>query len=226
MNTYHFKEEVRILNIRWLGHSCFLFTNQEGLRVLTDPFNEKIGYPVPHIETDIVTVSHHHHDHDSVQVLPGKPQVVDGEGQHNYSGLSIQGTATFHDAEQGAKRGKNTLFSFTMDGVRIVHLGDLGHLLTPDQLADVGQVDIACIPVGGFYTIDAEQAYQVVQQLNPKIVLPMHYKPDETSSLPIEGSNRFLAYFAQVKKAKILDISSNSLPETQEAVVLELSAAE
>ncbi|SPF45609.1 Zn-dependent hydrolase of the beta-lactamase fold [Candidatus Desulfosporosinus infrequens] len=214
------------MNIRWLGHSCFLFTNQEGLRVLTDPFDEKVGYPVPRIETDIVTVSHHHHDHDSVQVLPGKPQIVDGEGSYSFSGLSIKGTATFHDTQQGAKRGKNTLFSFTMDGVHIVHLGDLGHLLTPEQLADVGQVDIACIPVGGFYTIDAEQAYQVVQQLNPKIVLPMHYKPDETSSLPIEGNAGFLAYFAHVKMAKALDISPSSLPRTQEAIVLELYEAE
>lgn len=226
MNTYHFKEEVRRLNIRWLGHSCFLFTNQDGLTVLTDPFNEKVGYPVPHIETDIVTVSHHHHDHDSVQVLPGKPQIFDGEGLHVFSGLSIQGTSTFHDAEQGTKRGKNTLFSFTMDGVRIVHLGDLGHLLSPDHLADVGQVDIACVPVGGFYTIDAEQAYQVVQQLNPKIVLPMHYKLNDTFSLPIEGIDRFLAYFTHIKRAKTLDIFSASLPQIQEAVVLELSAVE
>jgi L-ascorbate metabolism protein UlaG (beta-lactamase superfamily) len=126
------------LNIRWLGHSCFLFTSQEGLRVLTDPFNEKVGYPAPHIETDIVTVSHHHADHNFVQVIPGKPQIIDGEGPHNVSDLSIQGTLTFHDAEQGAKRGKNTLYSFKMDGVRIVHLGDLGHLLTPKTLQTLG----------------------------------------------------------------------------------------
>ncbi|MDR3602808.1 MAG: MBL fold metallo-hydrolase [Desulfosporosinus sp.] len=103
-------------------------------------------------------------------------------------------------------------------------MGDLGHLLTPDQLAELGQVDIACVQVGGFYTINAEQAYQVVQQLNPKIVLPMHYKLDDTIPLPIEGNDRFLAYFSQVKRAKALDIFSASLPQTQEAVVLELSA--
>lgn len=214
------------MNIRWLGHSCFLFTNLEGLRVLTDPFNEKVGYPVPHIETDIVTVSHHHNDHDSVQVLPGKPQIADGEGPHNFSGLSIQGTATFHDAEQGAKRGKNTLFTFAMDGVRIVHLGDLGHLLTTNNLARVGQVDIACVPVGGFYTIDAEQAFKVVQQLNPKIVLPMHYKLNDTFSLPIEGIDHFLAFFDHVERLKTLDITSASLPQFQETVVLELFSVE
>lgn len=212
------------MNIRWLGHSCFLFSNQEGLRVLTDPFNAKVGYPVPHVETDIVTVSHHHYDHDAIQVLSGSPQVVEGEGPHNFSGLSIQGIATFHDSEQGSKRGKNTLFTFTMDGVRIAHLGDLGHLLTPDHLADIGPVDIVCIPVGGFYTIDAEQAYQVVLQLNPKIVLPMHYKLDNTIPLPIEGSDRFLDLFNQVKRVKTLDISPAALPQTMEAVVLELSA--
>ena len=211
------------MNIRWLGHSCFLFTNQEGMTVLTDPFNNKVGYPEPHIETDIALVSHHHPDHDSVQVLPGKPQIIEGEGTHTVSGLSFQGTATFHDAEQGTKRGKNTLFSFTMDGVRIVHLGDLGHLLTPDHLADVGQVDIVCVPVGGFYTIDAEQAYQVVQQLKPKIVLPMHYKLNDAVSLPIEGIDPFLEYFTTTKKIKTLDIFQASLPQTQEVIVLELS---
>lgn len=210
------------MNIRWLGHSCFLFTNQEGMTVLTDPFNNKVGYPVPHIETDIALVSHHHPDHDSVQVLLGKPQIIEGEGPHTVSGLSIQGTATFHDAEHGTKRGKNTLFSFAMDGVRIVHLGDLGHLLTPDHLADVEQVDIVCVPVGGFYTIDAEQAYQVIQQLKPKIVLPMHYKLNDAVSLPIEGIDRFLAYFTPTKKAKTLDIFPASLPQAQEAIVLEL----
>lgn len=214
------------MNIRWLGHSCFLFTSQKGLRVLSDPFDQKVGYPVPDVETDIVTVSHHHADHDSVQVLPGKPLVIEGEGQHNVSGLAVQGTGTFHDAEHGAKRGTNTLFSFTMDGVRIAHLGDLGHLLTPDQLADVGEVDIACIPVGGFYTIDAEQAYQVVQQLKPKIVLPMHYKLDDTITLPIEEIDRFLTYFSQVKKVKTLEITSTSLPQAQETIVLELAAVQ
>lgn len=211
------------MNIRWLGHSCFLFSNQEGLRVLTDPFNEKVGYPPPHVETDIVTVSHHHHDHDAVQLLPGKPKIIDRDGLHKISGLSIQGTTTFHDAEQGTKRGKNILFSFIMDGVHIVHLGDLGHILTADHLASVGQVDIACIPVGGFYTIDADQAYQVVKQLKPKIILPMHYKLDDTIPLPIESNDRFLKYFDRVKRAKILEVTSDTLPQTQEVVVLELS---
>ena len=214
------------MNIRWLGHSCFLFTNQEGLRVLTDPFNEKVGYPVPRVNTDIVTVSHHHYDHDSVHVLPGTPLIAEGEGLHNFFDLTIRGTASYHDEQQGAKRGKNTLFSFAMDGIRIVHLGDLGHPLTPDQLDSLGKVDIACVPIGGFYTINAEQAYQVVQQLNPKIVLPMHYKFDDSISLPIDGNESFLAYFTKVKRLRALDISSSSLPETLEAVVLELSAPE
>lgn len=212
------------MNIRWLGHSCFLFTNQEGLGVLTDPFDEKVGYPAPRVKTDIVTVSHHHYDHDYVQILPGKPQVVEGEGSASVSGLSFKGIATFHDNEKGKNRGKNTIFSFMMDGINIVHLGDLGHLLTPDHLARIGQVDIACVPVGGFYTIDAEQAYQVVQQIKPKIVLPMHYKLNNKVSLPIEGIDRFLSYFAQVKRAKTLDVSPANLPKTQEVVVLELSA--
>ncbi|WP_088189130.1 MBL fold metallo-hydrolase [Desulfosporosinus sp. FKA] len=211
------------MHIRWFGHSCFLFTNQEGLKILTDPFNEKVGYPLPEVNTDIITVSHHHHDHDYIQGLPGKPLIIDEEGQHNISGLSLTGTKTFHDDDLGSKRGKNVLFSFTMDGVTVVHLGDLGHVLTPEQLSNVGQVDIVCIPVGGFYTIDAEQAYQVIRQLNPKIILPMHYKRDDTISLPIAGVDSFLKHFDLIKKAKDLNISSSSLPQSQEVVVLELS---
>ncbi|NLL52748.1 MAG: MBL fold metallo-hydrolase [Peptococcaceae bacterium] len=210
------------MNIRWLGHSCFLFTAQNGLRVLTDPYDDSVGYPVPRKETDIVTVSHHHHDHDSVQVLPGKPQIVDTEGLHNISGLEIQGFPTFHDEVQGAKRGNNTLFAFTMDGVRVIHLGDLGHLLSADLLAQIGRVDLVCVPIGGFYTIDAQQAYQVVQLLKPKLVLPMHYKLDDRNSYPIEGIDRFLGYFDKSKRAKTLDISPASLPQDMEVVVLEL----
>ena len=210
------------MNIRWLGHSCFLFTAQNGLRVLTDPYDDSVGYPVPRKETDIVTVSHHHHDHDSVQVLPGKPQIVDTEGLHNISGLEIQGFPTFHDEVQGAKRGNNTLFAFTMDGVRVIHLGDLGHLLSADLLAQIGRVDLVCVPIGGFYTIDAQQAYHVVQLLKPKLVLPMHYKLDDRNSYPIEGIDRFLGYFDKSKRAKTLDISPASLPQDMEVVVLEL----
>nr|WP_261487466.1 MBL fold metallo-hydrolase [Acididesulfobacillus acetoxydans] len=215
---------MRALEIRWLGHSCFLFVGQEGVSVLTDPFDQSVGYPTPKAETDVVTISHHHFDHDAVQVLPGKPQVIEGPGRQTAAGLTFKGTATFHDAERGAKRGQNTVFSFTLDGVSVVHLGDLGHLLTPEQREGIGTVDIVCVPVGGFYTIDAGQAYETVQQLNPKVILPMHYKPDEAVTLPIAGVDDFLQHFTQVKKAKTLEISRASLPQTQEVVVLEFSA--
>lgn len=217
----YLKLEVICMNIRWLGHSCFLFTGSEGLRVLTDPYDESVGYPVPRCPTDIVLVSHHHHDHDSVHVLPGKPHIVDTPGRKLVSGLEIKGVSAFHDEAQGAKRGKNILYTFTMDGIRVIHLGDLGHLLTAEQLASIGRVDVACIPVGGFYTIDAKQAFQVAQQLNPRIVLPMHYKLDDRNSYPIDGIESFLGNFTKVQKAKTLDVSQESLPESLEAIVLE-----
>mgnify|MGYP000946526925 CR=1 FL=1 len=210
------------MNIQWLGHACFLFTSQDGLRILTDPFDESVGYPLPSREADIVTVSHHHHDHDYVRILPGKPQIVDSEGRHNISGLEIQGFPTYHDEAQGSKRGINILFSFTLDGVRVIHLGDLGHLLSDELLAQIGKVDIVCVPVGGYFTIDAQQAYQVVQQLNPKLVLPMHYKLDERNTYPIEGVDRFLGYFSKVKRKETLDILPDTLPQEQEVVVLQL----
>ena len=210
------------MNIRWLGHSCFLFTNQDGVKLVTDPFNERVGLPLPNVEADVVTVSHHHHDHDYVQAISGNPQVVDSEGLHKISDLNIKGTLTYHDQEQGAKRGNNMLFAFSMDGVRAAHLGDLGHILTSEQLADIGPIDVLCIPIGGFYTIDAQQSSEVIRQLNPKIILPMHYKLDDSITLPIAGLNSFLGYFPQVERRKDLDITKDSLPREQTVIVLEL----
>jgi len=164
------------MKIKWLGHSCFLLTSSSGVRVMMDPFNPDIGYPAPAVEADIVTTSHQHSDHNYTQVVKGKFTVISEAGSYSEKGVDIVGVQTFHDEAGGSKRGKNLVFSFTIDGVKVVHCGDLGHELTPEQAQAIGPADVLLVPVGGFYTIDAQTAKQVAGQLQAKVIVPMHFK--------------------------------------------------
>ncbi|MCG9969395.1 MBL fold metallo-hydrolase [Pelotomaculum terephthalicicum JT] len=210
------------MRIEWKGHASFLLVSSQGVRVLTDPFDEYVGYPLPNVEVDVATVSHQHGDHNFTASLPGKPVIVEGAGEHEAAGIVIKGVATYHDPEQGKKRGENTVFVIQLDGLNICHLGDLGHLLTSKQVSDIGQVDVLLIPVGGFFTIDAKQAYEVVKQLRPALVLPMHYKLDERVTLPIEPVDEFHGLFPKVERKTVLDVDKSSLPGKTEVVLLEL----
>jgi len=210
------------MRIEWKGHASFLLISAKGVRILTDPFDEWVGYPLPNVEVDVVTVSHQHGDHNCTDSLPGKPVVVEGAGDHKASGIEIKGVATYHDPEQGKRRGNNTVFVIKLDGLNICHLGDLGHLLTSKQVSDIGQVDVLFVPVGGFFTIDAKQAYEIVQQLRPALVLPMHYKLDERVTLPIAPVDEFLGLFSNVERQTVLDIDKSSLPGKTKVVLLEL----
>jgi len=210
------------MRIEWKGHSSFLLISTEGVRILTDPFDEWVGYQLPNVEVDVVTVSHQHGDHNCTDSLPGKPVVVEGAGDHKACGIEIKGVATYHDPEQGKKRGNNTVFVIKLDGLNICHLGDLGHLLTSKQVSEIGPVDVLLIPVGGFFTIDAKQAYEIVRQLRPALVLPMHYKLDERVTLPIAPVDEFLGLFSNVEKQTVLDIDKSLLPGKTKVVLLEL----
>ncbi|WP_378953640.1 MBL fold metallo-hydrolase [Pelosinus sp. sgz500959] len=210
------------MQIEWKGHSSFVLHSDNGQTVLTDPFNEQVGLPVPNVDVNVVTVSHQHGDHNATGLLPGTPIVVDGIGQHTVAGIGIHGIAAYHDAEQGALRGKNTIFVITVDEMNVCHLGDLGHPLTPEQVAEIGKVDILLVPVGGFYTIDAQQAYDIVQQLQPKIIIPMHYKLDERLVYPIAPVDGFLSFYQEVKTKDVLKITKTSLPKESQVILLEL----
>ncbi len=179
------------MKIQWLGHSCFLITGESGVRVLTDPFNDKVGYPLPAVAADIVTISHHHGDHDHIAVVKGQFAVYDAPGHFHLKGVDILGLATYHDAEQGAQRGKNTIFRITVDGINILHCGDLGHLLSPQQIAELGKVDVLLPPVGGHYTIDSAQALELVRALKPALTIPMHFKTP-VMGFPIRPVDDFL----------------------------------
>lgn len=168
-------------SIKWSGHSCFTITNEKGTKIVTDPLVDGIGYKVPNLYAQIVTVSHDHFDHNNLGAVKSNFTAIRERGQFNINGIKIKGTKTYHDPKGGSLRGENTVYTYDIDGVNVCHLGDLGHMLTKDQIKSIGKVDVLMIPVGGLYTIDGAEATKVVSQLNPKVVIPMHYKTDVLS---------------------------------------------
>ncbi len=189
-------EEV---TFKWFGQSCFLIETSQNTRIITDPM--KMGsYMIPEdIKPDIVTVSHEHFDHNQVDVVSGKPEVLRGltSGGADFAAIDqkikdvrIYTVPSYHDKTQGSQRGKNAIFVFEFDGIKVVHLGDLGDSLAPASVQKIGAVDVVMIPVGGTYTIFGKEADHVISQLNPKlIVFPMHFKTDSASFLPYSGKD-------------------------------------
>jgi L-ascorbate metabolism protein UlaG (beta-lactamase superfamily) len=212
-------EKTKELKVQWFGQSCFLITSSDGKRVLTDPYSSGIGYTVPSLEADVVTVSHVHSDHNNVSMAKGSPEVVRNLGETTASGLSFLGVQSDHDANGGSQRGKNTIFVWKMDDMRLAHLGDLGTVLTDDQMKEMGKIDILLIPVGSVYTINANQATKVVEQLSPKIVFPMHYKTD-VLNIGLAGVDDFLAGKDNVEKVNGNTFVVKELPDKTKIVVL------
>jgi L-ascorbate metabolism protein UlaG (beta-lactamase superfamily) len=208
------------MKLRWLGHSCFLLTSDEGINVLMDPYNEMVG-KLPAIEADIVTVSHQHGDHNNVKAVQGQPTVMDKAGTSYGDGIEISGVETAHDEAGGSKRGKNIIFKITMDGIRFCHCGDLGHLLTPEQLRSIGMVDVLLVPVGGFFTIDAETAAKVVGQIKPAVTIPMHYNTGKVN-LPIKDAEPFIKAMggkAHRISGREIELNQSDLPKYAGVVV-------
>lgn len=165
--------------INWLGHSCFKIqdkTGTDGTTVVTDPYDKTIGLKPPNFEADVVTVSHDHYDHNNVKGLRGDPFVINTAGEYDIKGVLVQGVDSYHDEKEGSERGRNIIYRIEFDGISIVHLGDLGHVLENKQLEHLVGTDILMIPVGGTYTIGAKRAVEVVSAIEPRMVIPMHYK--------------------------------------------------
>jgi len=198
--------------VKWLGHSCFLLTGEEGLVILMDPFyKEMVGYDMPHVEADIVTISHDHEDHNNARAAGESADVIMEDGQFISNGMNIFGIRSYHDSERGGRRGRNTIFCFEMDGVRVCHLGDLGHELSKAQVGDIGRVDLLFVPVGGVYTIDAAGADKVIEALQPSIAVPMHYKT-AALSFPLAPVDVFLKGKKYSGPLEELRISGGDLP--------------
>ena len=181
------------MKIQYLGHSCFALTESTGTTVVTDPYG-KIGFDMPAVRSDIVTVSHGHYDHNNVAAVKGHPLIIDKEGSYTFEGVEVTGIRSFHDDEGGALRGENIIFKFRMDGLDVCHLGDIGESCTAELLEQILPIDILLIPVGGKYTIDGEQAREYVDRIMPAIVIPMHYKTKELN-LDIEKPDDFIDTF-------------------------------
>jgi L-ascorbate metabolism protein UlaG (beta-lactamase superfamily) len=214
--------------ISYLGQSCFKLQDKlgpEGVTLVTDPFNKELGLKVPNFEADIVTVSHQHADHNNSAALRANPFIIDTPGEYDFKGVMVQGIETFHDTKGGAERGKNIVYRIEMDDLTIVHLGDLGHVLTDEQLEQLDDVDILFIPVGGHHTIDAKTAVEVIGQLEPRVVIPMHYKLSG-SKADLDPVEKFIKELGvEPRKEEKLKIAKKDLPqEGMDLVVLEIAA--
>jgi L-ascorbate metabolism protein UlaG (beta-lactamase superfamily) len=205
------------MRITWLGHASFLIESGQE-KLVTDPF-DKIGLPFPSVKADVITSSHSHFDHNAVNLVGGNPRAFSGPGEFREGSFKITGITTYHDESGGSQRGENTVYVIEAEELRVCHLGDLGHALTPDQAAAVGRIDILMIPVGGTYTIDARAASEVARALQPSVVLPMHFKIPGLS-LPISEVSEFTRLQENVRKADSLEITSASLPGRTEVVLL------
>lgn len=204
------------MRIKWNGHASFTITGNDGTVVVTDPydpggFGGVLKYEPVRDRADIALVSHDHADHNYVKSLSGSPQVVKGSGEAK--GIRVKGIDTYHDESQGSERGENTVFAFNLDGINICFAGDLGHLLSQEQVEAIGPVDILLVPVGGKFTIDEEGAVKVIEALNPKLTIPMHFKT-EKCDLPVAGVEGFLSRVKNVSKLgkSEVEVSKDNLP--------------
>jgi len=206
--------------ITCLGHSMFLMETANGTRIITDPTD---AYPIEPSPADYVLISHHHHDHDHLASVSGYGTVLDSPEQDiRHQGIVCTGFPSFHDTVEGARRGKNTIWRIEADGLRVVHLGDLGHL--PDQaLIDaIGPVDILLVPVGGYYTISAEQAAETDKLLKPKVILPMHHRTEYVADWPIAPAEDFTERYPSdsVSVQPILRVTAQDISCVPHVIVL------
>ncbi|NYT01986.1 MAG: MBL fold metallo-hydrolase [Methanosarcinales archaeon] len=198
------------MEITWFGHSLFRIVDSVGRIVVCDPFDESVGYKKPKIKANVLLISHEHYDHNNARAIQGKPTVIRGPGLHRAAGLEFKGIPCHHDAQGGRLRGENTIFCFSMDGIRLCHLGDLGHILSQETVREIGPVDVLFVPVGGIFTLDARGAHRVVDQLSPKIAIPMHYQT-RSLSFDLEPVDRFLQGRAVEGPEKSLCLSRENL---------------
>ncbi len=215
------------MNISWLGHSCFKMEEKIGsqlVTIITDPYDDSVGFRLPKMKADLVSVSHDHFDHANSAAVSGidsaLPIVIDRPGEYEVKGVFVQGIGAYHDKKQGAERGKSVMFMFDIGGINVLHLGDLGTTLSDQQLEKIDDIDILLIPVGGNYTINAKEAAEVVRQLEPRIVIPMHYKIPGLK-IDIEGVENFKKEMGgKAETLNKLKVNKKELPQDECRLVL------
>jgi len=215
--------------ITYHGHSCFKLKGKNGT-VITDPYSG-VGFEMPSMSGDIVTVSHNRYDHNNYHDVTGtarrpKPFVIEHLGEYEVGGISVFGYKSFHDGEAGEKAGINRIYVIVIDGLRVCHLGDLGHELDENTLNEIGDVDVLLLPTGGVYTINSKQAVAVAKALEPSFVVPMHYKTsahDQSKFGELQGLDEFVKEFGaeNVEQIDKLKVEKDRLPEEKELVLLQ-----
>ncbi|OGZ63123.1 MAG: hypothetical protein A2812_02340 [Candidatus Staskawiczbacteria bacterium RIFCSPHIGHO2_01_FULL_36_16] len=214
--------------ISWAGQSCFQISvsnsRDHSADIVIDPFDEETGLKVPNFSADILLVTHDHHDHNNVRAVKGTPFLIDGPGEYEVKEVFIKGIPAFHDDKEGKEKGDNTIYTIEAEGLRFCHLGDLGQKqLTDEQLEKIDSVDMLMIPVGGEYTIDSAQAQKIISQIEPKIVIPMHYSLPKLK-IKLDEVSKFLKTMGKnsVVPQDKFTVKSSTLPKgDMEIVVLQ-----
>lgn len=176
--------EKKGITVDYYGHASFGISDSEGMKIVTDPYENWIGYTFPSISTQLLTVSHDHFDHNYVSALQSYEQLINTTtGSFTSGDIKVEGIFSYHDQTQGSERGINTIYTYEINKIKVCHLGDLGHELSEEQVNSIGEVDVLMIPVGGFFTINSEEAVRVISSINPKVVIPMHYTTDASREI-------------------------------------------
>jgi L-ascorbate metabolism protein UlaG (beta-lactamase superfamily) len=209
------------MRLRYLGHSCFSITTGSGIRIVTDPFSGIPGLKMPAVQAEIVTVSHSHADHNNVNGVGGNFLIAMKPGVTESEGVTLCGIESFHDNLHGRLRGQNIIFTIKADGLTICHLGDLGHTLSDDQLAQIGHVDILMVPVGEIFTFSVNDALKTVNQINPVVTIPMHYSLTGPG-FGLKNVQKFLSIAGDFDKADSceVEITSENIGEYKGIIVM------
>lgn len=212
------------MNIIWYGQSCFRIQSKD-ITLITDPFDKKIGLKPPYGAANIVTISHDHYDHNNYGVIKGNPFIIDGAGEYEINKVVIKGIKSYHDNKEGKEMGANIIYTIEMEGIAMCHLGDLGQeSLTDNQLEKIGQVDILFVPIGGVFTIDQKSADVIISQVEPRIIIPMHYKiiGVKGSLLKLDSVDKFSKEHNVSASDKIskFSVKKKDLPQEESKVVL------
>lgn len=211
------------MEITYIGHSCFKI--KDDITLVIDPYDEKIGYKMPKLKADVVACTHTHSDHHNIGAVSDYRLLIDGPGEYEISNTFIYGFPTFHDDKEGKERGENTIYSIEMEEINLLHLGDVGHELDQSTVEKLPYIDVLMIPVGGKYTINSKTASKIISNLEPGLVIPMHYDTKELKGIegldPLEKFLEEMGVQDTVKEKDKLKITSKSdIPEETEIVIL------
>lgn len=215
------------MNIYWLGQASYLIKTANGKRLLIDPFDDSIGYTPFKGSVDLVTISHNHYDHNFTGFIENNPTIINSLGDHTIDFCKVTGIKAFHDQTKGSERGDNIIFKYAIDDIVLCHLGDLGHDLDENTINKIGKVDVLFVPVGEIYTLDVKSAVNVVKKINPKYIVPMHYKT-KFLNLPLEGVDKFLMEMKnyETENVSIFSVNKDDLSSKSKIILIDVYSNE